>query len=93
MADEGNIAGLLPAPEPSSTTEATKLAVGTEVKLDALGPMVVNSDGTISRIANWQNLTDLEKERTMRVLVARNRVRIANQEKKLQEQQTTGAVS
>ncbi|PCH42867.1 hypothetical protein WOLCODRAFT_53569, partial [Wolfiporia cocos MD-104 SS10] len=52
-----------------------KLDVRSEkaVQLDALGPMVVNSDGTLSRIANWQNMTDAERERIMRVLVARNR--------------------
>jgi hypothetical protein len=68
------------------------------VKYDALGPLVVNSDGvsttdddgwvlnehmltasstlsiqTLSRITNWPKMTPAERERTLRVLVARNK--------------------
>lgn len=32
---------------------------------------------TLSRIANWENMTEQERERTMRVLAARNRCAIA----------------
>ena len=28
---------------------------------------------TLSRIANWENMAPIEKERTLRVLVARNK--------------------
>ncbi|KDQ23784.1 hypothetical protein PLEOSDRAFT_1016984, partial [Pleurotus ostreatus PC15] len=60
----------LPAPNDPGATQA---AVGsTAVKLDELGPMVVNSDGTLSRIANWGSMTEAEKERTLRILLARN---------------------
>ncbi|KAH9851195.1 hypothetical protein C2E23DRAFT_733274, partial [Lenzites betulinus] len=41
-------------------------------KFDSLGPVVVNKDGTLSRISNWENMTPIEKERTLRVLIARN---------------------
>ncbi|KAJ6526632.1 hypothetical protein DFH09DRAFT_1187642 [Mycena vulgaris] len=58
---------------------------GPAVKLEDLGPMVVNSDGTLSRISNWSNLTDPEKERTLRVLSARNKIRLANEEQKLKD--------
>ncbi|KAJ7737873.1 hypothetical protein DFH07DRAFT_90437 [Mycena maculata] len=58
---------------------------GSAVKLNDLGPMVVNSDGTLSRISNWSNLTEAEKERTLRVLSARNKIRLANEEQKLKE--------
>ncbi|KAI0087693.1 hypothetical protein BDY19DRAFT_952666 [Irpex rosettiformis] len=47
---------------------------GETMKFDELGPMVVNSDGTLSRIANWQNMTEGERERTVKVLVARNKI-------------------
>ena len=40
--------------------------------------MIVNSDGTISRIANWQNMTQLEKDRSLRLLAKRNNARIEN---------------
>jgi len=56
---------------------------GQSIKLDALGPMVVNSDGTLSRIANWAELTEPERANTLRVLGARNRLRIAKEKAKL----------
>ncbi|KAF7795752.1 hypothetical protein EIP86_006919 [Pleurotus ostreatoroseus] len=76
----------LPA-APSQTEQVPQLDVNgeTQMKFDALGPLVVNSDGTLSRIANWPNMTELERERTLRVLSARNQIRIANQEAKLTE--------
>jgi len=55
------------------------------IRLDELGPMVVNSDGTLSRIANWQQMTEAERERTLRVLTARNKIRLANEAKKQSE--------
>ncbi|SJX66264.1 uncharacterized protein SRS1_10950 [Sporisorium reilianum f. sp. reilianum] len=62
----------LPAPSDVPTsTEPNNV-----IKLDHLGPMVVNSDGTISRIANWQNLSDIEKERSLRLLAKRNNARM-----------------
>lgn len=38
-------------------------------KFDELGPMVVNSNGTLSRITNWTELSEGERERTVRLLV------------------------
>ncbi|KXG52302.1 uncharacterized protein PGRI_085860 [Penicillium griseofulvum] len=49
---------------------------GREVKLDHLGPMVVNVDGTLSQIGNWQQMTEIEKTHTMRVLGKRNKKRL-----------------
>ncbi|KAF7526106.1 hypothetical protein PCG10_004337 [Penicillium crustosum] len=49
---------------------------GTEVKLDHLGPMVVNVDGTLSQIGNWQQMTEIEKSNTLRVLGKRNQKRL-----------------
>jgi hypothetical protein len=49
----------------------------TEVKLDHLGPMVVNVDGTLSQIGNWVQMTDSEKENTMRIIGKRNQKRLA----------------
>ncbi|KAH9176113.1 hypothetical protein EDB89DRAFT_1941999 [Lactarius sanguifluus] len=43
---------------------------------------------TLSRITNWPNMTHAERERTFRVLAARNQIRMANQD---QEQQTSSA--
>lgn len=51
-------------------------------KLDHLGPMVVNSDGSLSRIHNWAEMSDLERERTSKVLGRRNQLRRAALEEK-----------
>ncbi|KAF8797658.1 hypothetical protein BYT27DRAFT_7030209, partial [Phlegmacium glaucopus] len=75
-----------PGPDPSKDN-VTKLdaAGGKSIKLDELGPMVVNTDGTLSRIANWTQMTDMERERTLRLLSARNKLRLANEEMKQRE--------
>ena len=51
---------------------------GQAVALDNLGPMVVHKDGTISRIANWHEMTEIEKQTTLRVLGKRNQLRLGN---------------
>lgn len=48
---------------------------GNAIQFDQLGPIVVNSDGTMSRIPNWHEMTDVEKERTVRILAKRNQQR------------------
>lgn len=66
----------LPAP---SEDDATKLDVsgeGSTVRLDHLGPIVVNQDGTMSRISNWDKMTEIEKKNTLRVLGKRNKQRL-----------------
>ncbi|EKM53624.1 uncharacterized protein PHACADRAFT_260076 [Phanerochaete carnosa HHB-10118-sp] len=74
-------------PPPAGEEPTPKLEVGSQMKFDALGPLVVNSDGTLSRIANWPNMTSLERERTIRVLTARNQIRLADQKAKLAAQE------
>ncbi|KAG1821418.1 hypothetical protein EV424DRAFT_836214 [Suillus variegatus] len=75
---------LLIAPPANDDAKQVTLGSSETIKLDALGPMVVNSDGTLSRIANWENMTKEEKERTIRVVAARNRARIAKQADQIQ---------
>lgn len=71
---------ILALPEaPSAESGATQLDVsggGSTVKLDALGPLVVNQDGTLSRIANWEQMTEIERRNTLRVLGKRNKLRL-----------------
>ena len=50
---------------------------GQSVKLDHLGPMVVNRDGTLSRVANWEQMADIERQNTLRILGKRNQLRMA----------------
>ncbi|KAF8605812.1 hypothetical protein BDV93DRAFT_604841 [Ceratobasidium sp. AG-I] len=71
----------LPAPGEGSVNDpnVTTLEVGGQsVSFDKLGPMIVNSDGTLSRISNWQELTPAEQKNTIRVLAKRNQLRLSN---------------
>ncbi|KAK5722956.1 hypothetical protein LTR17_014088 [Elasticomyces elasticus] len=64
-------------PEPPAA-DSIKLDVTSNeaVALDHLGPMVVNIDGTISQITNWDQMTEIEKKNTMRMLQRRNKQRL-----------------
>ncbi|KAF7618433.1 hypothetical protein COH20_001417 [Aspergillus flavus] len=69
----------LALPDASSADQTQQLDVsgdGSTVKLDHLGPLVVNQDGTLSRIANWAQMTEIEKKNTLRVLGKRNKQRM-----------------
>ncbi|KLU91517.1 hypothetical protein MAPG_10035 [Magnaporthiopsis poae ATCC 64411] len=78
----------LPAlPEPGSSSnddngspaQQLDLSAGQgSVTLDHLGPMVVNRDGTMSRIANWGEMSDIERQNTLRVLGRRNQLRLGD---------------
>ncbi|EGO57110.1 hypothetical protein NEUTE1DRAFT_66131 [Neurospora tetrasperma FGSC 2508] len=73
----------LPSPEtatPVSPDQQPKVVTvnGQAVALDNLGPMVVHKDGTISRIANWPEMTEIERENTLRILGKRNQLRLTN---------------
>ncbi|QSL64594.1 hypothetical protein MERGE_001895 [Pneumocystis wakefieldiae] len=61
---------LMLMPGPSSGNYQSTL------RLDNLGPLVVNRDGTLARIENWETLTQIERENIERVLVRRNRQRL-----------------
>ena len=78
-------------PPPPSAEEATKLDMSSgsdTVKLDHLGPLVVNKDGSLSRISNWEQMTEQEKKSTMKILGKRNQLRTeALKEKEEQGQQ------
>ncbi|KAL5520326.1 hypothetical protein ACEPAG_9540 [Sanghuangporus baumii] len=87
----------LALPQPSECDDAEKLDLSQEqintLKFDKLGPMVVNSDGTLSRITNWDKMVPLERERTMRVLNARNKLRLDEQQQKKSTDPSGEAVS
>lgn len=70
----------LPLPEPPANADnTTQINVNGEgVKLDHLGPLVVNKDGTLSRIANWDKMAEIEKQNTLRILGKRNQLRREN---------------
>ncbi|KAI9313929.1 hypothetical protein BX666DRAFT_1974859 [Dichotomocladium elegans] len=72
-----------------STAEATvqQVDVNDTFKLKELGPVVVNVDGTISRINNWHEMSDIEKDNVNRILLIRNRQRLAKLKKEREEQE------
>lgn len=83
----------LPLPEPSlsnagNATHQIDLSYGTgTAKLDHLGPLVVNTDGTLSRIGNWAQMMEVERTNTLRVLGRRNQVRLKALREQQQQQQ------
>lgn len=62
---------------PANATQLDMSTGGTTVSLDHLGPMVVNVDGTMSRIANWDKMAEIEKKNTLRIIGKRNKDRLA----------------
>lgn len=86
----------LPAPPPPITSgergpdetgeeAATQINVnGASVSLfDKMGPTIVNSDGTLSRIVGWPEMTPDERKRTLRVLGKRNQIRLEAKKEEL----------
>lgn len=66
----------LPPAAANDDAAATQVPVGGEgIKLDHLGPLVVNKDGTLSRISNWAQMTEIERQNTLRILGKRNQLR------------------
>ncbi|OJJ71462.1 hypothetical protein ASPBRDRAFT_44399 [Aspergillus brasiliensis CBS 101740] len=67
---------ILALPDAESATKLDVSGDGSAVALDHLGPVVVNQDGTLSRISNWETMTEIEKKNTLRVLGKRNKMRL-----------------
>jgi hypothetical protein len=67
---------LLPLPKAEKEGETRQLPLGGTVKMDYLGPMIINTDGTVRRIANWQTMTPAEQANTVRLITARNKRRL-----------------
>lgn len=66
----------LPSPQTAPDNPTTTLTPNAPaIKLDHLGPLVVNKDGTLSRIANWQSMAEIERQNTLRILGKRNMLR------------------
>jgi hypothetical protein len=66
----------LPEAPHNSATQLDMSNGDASVRLDHLGPMVVNMDGTLSRISNWDKMADIEKENTLRIIGKRNQARL-----------------
>lgn len=56
--------------------ERTLMVGGAPIKVDKFGPVVVNKDGSMSRIRNWHEMTENEQQSTLRVIGKRNQERL-----------------
>ena len=45
------------------------------IKISSLGVIIINTDGTMSKIPNWHELTDGERAKTVRLIAKRNQKR------------------
>eukprot|EP00588_Corethron_pennatum_P005809 CAMPEP_0194283060 /NCGR_PEP_ID=MMETSP0169-20130528/24593_1 /TAXON_ID=218684 /ORGANISM="Corethron pennatum, Strain L29A3" /LENGTH=118 /DNA_ID=CAMNT_0039028579 /DNA_START=225 /DNA_END=581 /DNA_ORIENTATION=+ len=61
------------------------LKMGETLRLETMGPIIINHDGTTKTIDNWSKMTPAEQETTQRVIAARNKKRIAALEKEAAE--------
>ncbi|KDR74051.1 hypothetical protein GALMADRAFT_250778 [Galerina marginata CBS 339.88] len=88
MDDNENPATLpLPAPAPGPSRPAATQPD----KMNKLGPVEVNNDGTLSRVEGWSKMADYERERTLRVLSARNKLRMGDERKKFRDRRASEA--
>lgn len=55
---------------------STASASGFTMKLEDLGPIIVNTDGTLGRIPNWMEMSVEEKAKTTRLVSSRNKKRL-----------------
>ena len=76
MSDDSPELLALPAPEDVGQNITLDVSTGEPVVMDHLGPVVVNADGTLSRISNWDEMIDKEKELTKRRIAKRNIARL-----------------
>lgn len=81
----------LPAVDPNDPTAASlpSIKLGESISLETMGPIILNSDGTTRRIANWDNMTPQEQKVAWRRISKRNEERrlelLAKQEQQEKE--------
>ena len=62
-------------PEASGDPNIPSIKLGETIRFEEWGPIILNTDGTTRRIANWDNLTEREKKVTWRRISKRNEER------------------
>ena len=80
VADDVSSSNDDPLALPASDGAQSVTVGGEAVAMEELGPIVITTDGTTSRITNWPEMTPAEQEKTRRVIVARNAKRLAKLE-------------
>ncbi len=74
---DNEVPAALPLPGESGSDRVHKIELGsTPVAMEHLGPIIVNTDGTTRRIANWDTMTEAEQANAIRLISARNKRRI-----------------
>ncbi|CAG9944318.1 unnamed protein product [Clonostachys rosea f. rosea IK726] len=76
----------LPAPGEGEPITLDVSGDGTTVKLDQMGPLVVNHDGSMGRLTNWAEMTKAEQKNTLRILGRRNKQRLEELQKRRQRE-------
>ena len=66
---------ILGLPNYIDNNQIEEINLNDKYKFDKLGPIVLNKDGTMSRISNWHEMTKLEQEKTHKMLIKRNKKR------------------
>jgi hypothetical protein len=72
---DGDEATVFSLPEPNGHPQVT--VGGGATALHDLGPVVVNKNGSISRISNWQAMNEVEKDLALKMVGRQNRRRLA----------------
>lgn len=62
-------------PESSGDPGIPSIKLGETIRFEDWGPIILNTDGTTRRIANWDQLTEQEKKVTWRRISKRNEER------------------
>ena len=70
---------------PDANEPVRTLKLGESIDFAHLGPVIINSDGTTRRIANWDSMTKQEQDKTWERISKRNAARIAELKKNAPE--------
>jgi len=68
-------AALPQLPAPSDDANIPRLRLGEKITLEGVGPIILNSDGTTRRIANWDQMSPQEQAVSWRRISKRNEER------------------
>jgi hypothetical protein len=81
---------ILQLPEASGDSSIPSIKLGDSIKFDAMGPVIINSDGSTRQIANWDKMTEHEQQVAWRRIAKRNEERrqalLEQQQQQRQEQ-------
>ena len=65
----------LPPPDPNSSKDVPTIQLGETIRFEEWGPVILQTDGSMRRIDNWEQLSEREKEVTWKRISKRNEQR------------------